>query len=60
MDHAAISTYGAAETPLEIAALSRLLSANVWQKRDALGAGASQDWALGSAEERNVVLRISR
>lgn len=59
IDHAGGVTYGDAQTPVEIAALSRVLSANVWQKRDSLGAKHSQDWALGEVHERNTVLRIS-
>jgi len=42
-----------------MAALSRIISANVWQKRDALGAKHPADWALGAPHERNPVLRLS-
>lgn len=60
IDHAGDISYGEAETPLELAALSRVLSANVWQRRDSLGANPSQDWSMGEAHERNTVLRIVR
>jgi metallophosphoesterase (TIGR03767 family) len=59
IDHAAGSSYGSANTTLEMAALSRLLSANVWQKRESLGAKVPADWALGAPHERNTVLRLS-
>jgi metallophosphoesterase (TIGR03767 family) len=59
IDHAAGTTYGKAQTPLEMAALSRLISANVWQKRESLGAKHSADWAMGAPHERNTVLRLS-
>jgi hypothetical protein len=59
IDHAAGATYNQAQTPLEMAALSRLISANVWQKRDALGAKHPADWALGAPHERNTVLRLN-
>ena len=58
IDHAGGISYGAAVSPVELAALSRVLSANVWQKRDSLGAIHSQDWAIGEVHERNSVLRI--
>ena len=60
IDHEGDIFYGAAQTPIEIAALSRVLSANVWQRRDSLGAKQSQDWATGAVHERNTVLRILR
>jgi metallophosphoesterase (TIGR03767 family) len=59
IDHAAGATYNQAQTPLEMAALSRLLSANVWQKRESLGAKHPADWALGAPHERNTVLRLN-
>ncbi len=58
VDHAAGVDYGQASTPLEIAALSRELSANVWQKRPELGANHGFEWWQGSASDRNVVLKI--
>lgn len=60
IDHAAGIDYGAAITPLEIAALSRTISANVWQKRPELGAKHGIDWWLGRATDRNVVLKINK
>jgi len=59
IDHVAGTHYGKAENVLEMAALSRLLSANVWQKRDSLGAKVPADWALGPDHARNTVLRLS-
>ena len=59
IDHAAGTTYDSAQTPIEMAALSRVISANVWQKRDALGAKHPADWAMGAPHERNTVLRLS-
>jgi hypothetical protein len=59
IDHAGGDSYGDAQSAIEMAALSRLLAANVWQKRDALGAKHPADWALGEVHERNTVLRVS-
>jgi metallophosphoesterase (TIGR03767 family) len=58
VDHAAGIDYDEAKTPLEIAALSRVVSANVWQRRPELGAKHGIDWWLGRPEDRNVVLKI--
>ncbi|CAB4814122.1 unannotated protein [freshwater metagenome] len=58
IDHAAGPIYGAVQTPLDLAALSRVISANVWQKRESLGAKHPADWAKGEAHERNTVLRL--
>jgi hypothetical protein len=52
--------YAGATTPLEIAALSRTISANVWQKRPELGAKHGIDWWLGRVTDRNVVLKINK
>jgi metallophosphoesterase (TIGR03767 family) len=60
VDHAAGTSYKNAQTPLEMAALSRLLSANVWQKREELGATHAFEWAEGSGASRNTVLRIPK
>ena len=59
IDHAAGATYGSAQNTIEMAALSRLLSANVWQKRDSLGAKVPADWAMGAPHARNTVLRLN-
>ena len=59
IDHAAGATYGQAQSTLEMAALSRLISANVWQKRDSLGAKVPADWAVGPPHARNTVLRLN-
>jgi hypothetical protein len=58
VDHAGALDYGKAETPVEIAALARVLSANLWQHRESLGAPGPENWAMGEPEEQNVVLRI--
>ena len=60
IDHAGEAEYGAAQDPLEIAALSRALSANVWQKRLELGATHDVNWWCGRPEDRNVVLKINK
>ena len=60
VDHAAGVEYGEAKTPLEIAALSRTISANSWQKREELGAPAPLSWMEGIESDRNVVLAIRR
>ena len=60
VDHAAGTDHGSATTPLEIAALSRTVSANVWQKRPELGAKHGIDWWLGRPTDRNVVLKINK
>jgi hypothetical protein len=60
VDHAGGSGYGDATSPLEIAALSRVLSANIWQKRAELGASHDVNWWCGRASDRNVILKIHR
>jgi len=60
VDHAAGVHFGEAKTTLEIAALSRLISANSWQKREELGAPHPLSWAEGGIDDQNVVLRISK
>ena len=58
VDHIAGTNYASAQTPVEIAALSRLLSANVWQRREELGATHGFGWYEGIPEAKNTVLRI--
>ena len=60
IDHAGGADYREAQTPVEIAALARVLSANVWQRRESLGAPHSESWAEGELDERNTVLRIRK
>lgn len=60
VDHVGGSDYADAKTPVEIAALSRLLSANVWQRREELGAKHGFNWYEGVPESKNMVLRIPR
>ena len=58
VDHIGGSDYASAKTPVEMAALSRVLSANVWQRRAELGAAHGFDWHEGISEAKNTVLRI--
>lgn len=58
VDHIAGKNYSEAQTPVEIAALSRVLSANVWQRREELGAKHGFGWYEGIREAKNTVLRI--
>ncbi len=60
IDHAGPARYEETQTPIGIAALSRTLSANVWQKREELGSKHPFEWAEGSVDERNVVLKIQK
>lgn len=60
VDHIAGSDYASAKTPIEIAALSRTLSANVWQRREELGAKHGFTWYEGVLEAKNTVLRIAK
>ena len=60
IDHGGLSDYGLAATPLEIAGLSRTISANVWQKREELGAKHSFSWAEGLPTAKNVILPLGR
>lgn len=60
VDHKGTRDYGSATTPIEIAGLSRTLSANVWQKREELGAKHAFNWAQGLPGAQNVVLRICK
>ena len=59
IDHEGALEYSGAGTPVDLAALSRLLSANHWQRRPEL-TGVDGFLALqGSPEEGNVVLKIA-
>ena len=60
VDHKGITDYDLAMTPVEIAGLSRTISANVWQKREELGAKHAFNWAEGLPSAKNVILRIAR
>ena len=60
IDHVGGSDYGDACTPIEMAALSRVVSANVWQKRAELGASHEPNWWSGLPSDRNVVLKIKK
>lgn len=60
IDHEGGADYADARTPVEIAALSRLLSANEWQKRKDIGPVYGGTLAEGEPHERNTVLRIGK
>ncbi len=60
VDHAGGADYGDAVNPIEIAALSRALSANIWQKRPELGSTHDVNWWSGRPTDRNVVLKIRK
>lgn len=60
VDHKGVKDYGLATTPIEIAGLSRTLSANVWQKREELGAKHAFIWAEGLPGTQNVILQIRK
>ncbi len=60
VDHSGDPDYGKAQTPLEIAGLSRIISGNVWQKREELGSKHPFSWAEGGPSAKNVVLRIQK
>ena len=60
IDHAGGIDYGDADNPVEIAALSRVISANIWQKRAELGATHDVNWWCGRPTDRNVILKIKK
>ena len=60
IDHAGTLKYVGAGTPTDLAALSRLLSANVWQRRPELTGSDGFLTLQGGPEERDVVLKIAR
>lgn len=60
VDHIGGSDYASAKSPVELAALSRVLSANVWQRREELGATHGFDWYEGTPGAKNTVLQIRK
>ncbi len=60
VDHVGALQYSDGDTPMELAALSRLLSANVWQRRSELVGRDGFIILEGRPEDRNVVLRINK
>jgi len=60
VDHAGGTDFGDATKAVDIAALSRLLSANIWQKRPELGSSHDVNWWSGRAKDRNVILKINK
>ena len=60
VDHAGGTDFGDATKAVDIAALSRLLSANIWQKRAELGSSHDVNWWSGRAKDRNVILKINK
>jgi len=60
VDHAAPLQYEGGAEPIALAALSRVLSANVWQRRAELGSHNPLSRGEGAREDRNVVLKLDR
>eukprot|EP01037_Dinobryon_pediforme_P000984 gene984-993_t len=60
IDHIAGINFEGIEDPIKLAALSRILSANVWQRRPELVGFDGFTILEGTAEERNVVLKIDK
>jgi hypothetical protein len=60
IDHAGNLKYEGDGTSLDLAALSRLLSANVWQRRPELTGSDGFLLLQGTPEDRDVVLKIAR
>lgn len=60
VDHAAPVEYEHSDHPIALAALSRVISANVWQRRAELGSHNPLSRGEGAPEDRNVVLRLKR
>jgi len=60
IDHEGNIEYSHGKSPTELAALSRLLSANVWQRRPELVGKDGFITHEGKPEERNTVLRIEK
>ena len=58
IDHMGEIVYSGMDNPVELAALSRILSANVWQRRPELVGFDGFSALEGKPEERNVVLKI--
>ncbi len=58
VDHKGVPDYGLATTPIEIAGLSRTISANVWQRREELGSKHPFSWYEGAESAKNVILRL--
>ncbi len=60
IDHVASLDYGRADEPVAMAALARVLSANVWQRRSELGSHNPLTFGEGKPEDRNIVLKLKR
>ena len=60
IDHVGDIEYLGGKSPVELAGLSRLLSANVWQRRPELVGKDGFITHEGKPEERNTVLRIEK
>ncbi|OIQ70036.1 hypothetical protein GALL_483550 [mine drainage metagenome] len=60
VDHVAPLEYEHSDDPVALAALSRVISANVWQRRAELGSHNPLSRGEGAPEDRNVVLKVQR
>ena len=60
VDHVAPLEYEHTDHPVALAALSRVLSANVWQRRAELGSHNPLSRSEGAREDRNIVLKLKR
>ena len=60
IDHVAALDYDNSQDPVALAALSRVLSANVWQRRAELGSRNPLTFGEGTPEDRNIVISIKR
>lgn len=60
VDHVGELVHAGVRNPVELAGLSRLLSANVWQRRPELVGFDGFSILEGNPEERNVVLKIAK
>ncbi|HUW78279.1 MAG TPA: TIGR03767 family metallophosphoesterase [Candidatus Nanopelagicaceae bacterium] len=60
VDHEAPLAYDNTHHPVSLAALSRVLSANVWQRRAEFGSHNPLSLGEGTPEDRNIVLKLKR
>jgi metallophosphoesterase (TIGR03767 family) len=60
IDHAAPLEPDGSDDPVALAALSRVLSANVWQRRAELGSHNPLTRGEGTREDRNIVVKLKR
>jgi hypothetical protein len=60
VDHVAPLAPDSLGDPVSLAALSRVLSANVWQRRAELGSHNPLSLGEGTREDRNIVVKLKR